>query len=49
MSNNDVFKPEDGSWYFWLGDNLHGPYDEYTRAHEELIKALESAKEEKDK
>lgn len=48
MSNSDVFKSEDGGWYFWLGDNLRGPYDEYAWAHEELTKALENAKKEEE-
>lgn len=33
---------EDGMYYFWLGDALHGPYDEYTDAHTRLTHMTEA-------
>ena len=37
----------DGQYYFWLGDALRGPYDEYTDAHTEMTRLIERANKEK--
>lgn len=37
---------EDGMYYFWLGDALHGPYDEYIDAHARLTKIVEAMSDE---
>lgn len=31
----------DNRWYFWLGNGLRGPFDEYNEAHAELNKLKE--------
>lgn len=31
----------DDKYYFWLGDETRGPYDEYVEAHKALTKLLE--------
>lgn len=37
----------DSRWYFWLGNGLRGPFDDYNEAHAELSRLKEEHGQEK--
>lgn len=44
--NYPFFSFTDGKYYFWLGGEAQGPYEEYVEAHAALTKYLEESKDE---
>ena len=43
MPNDYPFVSDvDNKFYFWLGNGLQGPFDEYTDAHAELTRLMEA-------
>lgn len=44
MIVSNIFKSAmDGHYYFWIGDGLSVPFEEYNEAHAALTKRLEEA------
>lgn len=42
--NYPFFSFTDGKYYFWLGSDTVGPFDQYVEAHEEMSRMIEEAK-----
>jgi hypothetical protein len=44
MPNDYPFVSDvDSKWYFWLGNGLQGPFDDYNEAHFELTRLTEGS------
>jgi hypothetical protein len=44
MPNDYPFVSDvDNRWYFWLGNGLQGPFDDYNDAHTEMSQLLAEA------
>lgn len=48
-TNDSLFKsPIDERWYFWVGNGLQGPFDEYNEAHLAMAEKLKELRGEKE-